>query len=114
MPRNAHVSTLSSALSRRASAPSSLCSRRTPSRTSATRGRSNRCGSTETGCRALVTESTQRAEVAAAIQALQASGEAIAVFASGLSPTDAPWKPAADRWSTLEVLNHLADEEVED
>ena len=32
----------------------------------------------------------------------------------GLSEDQARWKPAADRWSQLEVINHLLDEERED
>lgn len=39
------------------------------------------------------------------------------VFAGQLSNVDGPqshWKPEADTWSLLEVINHLADEEVED
>jgi hypothetical protein len=31
-----------------------------------------------------------------------------------LSEDQARWKPAADRWSLLEVVNHLCDEERED
>jgi len=32
----------------------------------------------------------------------------------GLSDEDARWKPAPDKWSVLEVINHMHDEEVED
>ncbi len=32
----------------------------------------------------------------------------------GVSAEEARWKPAADSWSILEVLNHLLDEEKED
>lgn len=32
----------------------------------------------------------------------------------GISPEHAKWKPAADKWSILEVVNHLYDEERED
>lgn len=32
----------------------------------------------------------------------------------GVSLEQAQWKPAADKWSMLEVLNHLYDEERED
>ena len=53
-------------------------------------------------------------EVTAAVASLAASGEAIRALASDLSPESARWKPAPDRWSILEVVNHLADEESED
>ncbi|HET9217352.1 MAG TPA: DinB family protein [Terriglobia bacterium] len=33
---------------------------------------------------------------------------------SGVSDEQARWKPSPDKWSLLEVTNHLADEEVED
>lgn len=33
---------------------------------------------------------------------------------SNVSRGQAQWRPAADKWSLLEVVNHLADEEVED
>lgn len=32
----------------------------------------------------------------------------------GITPPQARWKPSPDQWSILEVVNHLADEEVED
>lgn len=32
----------------------------------------------------------------------------------GLILERARWKPSADKWSILEIINHLADEEVED
>jgi hypothetical protein len=53
-------------------------------------------------------------EVAAAHTSLAATGNAIRSLASGLSPEAARWKPAPDKWSILEVINHLVDEEVED
>src|SRR6185436_18998454 len=31
-----------------------------------------------------------------------------------VQPLQAKWKPAADKWSLLEVINHVADEENED
>ncbi len=33
---------------------------------------------------------------------------------SGVSREDARWKPGAGDWSIVEIVNHLADEEVED
>ena len=33
---------------------------------------------------------------------------------SGLSLEQARWKPSLDKWSILEVVNHLYDEERED
>src|SRR5690606_33478745 len=32
----------------------------------------------------------------------------------GVAPEQARWKPEPEAWSILEVVNHLADEEVED
>ena len=32
----------------------------------------------------------------------------------GVRQTQATWKPSADKWSILEVINHVADEEVVD
>jgi hypothetical protein len=40
--------------------------------------------------------------------------EAIARLAEGIDGSQARWKPAADEWSILEVVNHLYDEEIED
>lgn len=39
---------------------------------------------------------------------------AIEALAGGVSAEQARWKPSPDDWSILEVINHLADEEVED
>jgi hypothetical protein len=33
---------------------------------------------------------------------------------NGVSERQARWKPSPEKWSLLEVVNHLADEEVED
>ena len=35
-------------------------------------------------------------------------------LAGGVGAEQARWKPAPERWSILEVLNHLYDEERED
>ena len=38
----------------------------------------------------------------------------ITALADGLPESDARWKPADGAWSILEIVTHLADEEVED
>jgi hypothetical protein len=40
--------------------------------------------------------------------------KAIHALTQGVSDEQASWKPAADSWSILEVINHLYDEERED
>lgn len=45
---------------------------------------------------------------------LEAQGQAICALICGLSTEAARWRPAPECWSVLEVLNHLADEEIED
>ncbi|HUE95244.1 MAG TPA: DinB family protein [Longimicrobiaceae bacterium] len=49
-----------------------------------------------------------------ATTSLATTGAAIRALVADLSTADARWKPAVDRWSILEVINHLVDEEVED
>jgi hypothetical protein len=39
---------------------------------------------------------------------------AIQHLVEGIDPEQARWKPNAESWSVLEVINHLADEERED
>jgi hypothetical protein len=51
---------------------------------------------------------------AALIQSLDRSGRVLSDFFAGLSPEEARWKPAPEKWSMLEVLNHLIDEERDD
>ena len=53
-------------------------------------------------------------DVAGAIRSLEATGAAMQALVADLSTADARWKPSFDRWSILEVVNHLVDEEVED
>jgi hypothetical protein len=48
------------------------------------------------------------------IAQLRRSGITIDEMVRGVTADDARWKPAEDRWSILEVVNHLADEEAED
>ena len=45
---------------------------------------------------------------------LAANGGAVAALAAGIDADQSRWKPSADAWSVLEVINHLADEELED
>lgn len=45
---------------------------------------------------------------------LRSSASAIVDLVEHTSPDQARWKPTPDRWSVLEVVCHLADEEVED
>ena len=48
------------------------------------------------------------------IDPLSADADVFRRLLGGLSADQARWKPAADRWSVLEVVNHLYDEERED
>jgi hypothetical protein len=48
------------------------------------------------------------------ISRLESSAAAFPAILGGTTPEQARWKPSADEWSLLEVINHLADEEVED
>jgi len=45
---------------------------------------------------------------------MKANAGAISVLATGVENGQARWKPELDQWSILEVVNHLADREVED
>ncbi len=45
---------------------------------------------------------------------LERTGRALGALMDGVDATEAEWKPKPDRWSLVEVANHLADEEVED
>lgn len=50
-----------------------------------------------------------------AIQAqLRAQAATIQALIADVTPEQARWKPDADAWSILEVINHLADEERHD
>lgn len=53
-------------------------------------------------------------EITRHIDRLVANAEVIRRLMSGVSAAQARWKPAPDRWSLLEVINHLHDEERED
>ena len=48
------------------------------------------------------------------IQALQKHGESILSLYAGITGEEVRWKPAPEKWSLLEILNHLCDEERED
>jgi hypothetical protein len=45
---------------------------------------------------------------------LEANGQVFGALVRGVPEEQARWKPAPDQWSILEVVNHLADEEVDD
>jgi len=47
-------------------------------------------------------------------EAMVENAEWIRRMIEGMPPAQARWKPDPDTWSALEVINHLADEEVED
>jgi hypothetical protein len=49
-----------------------------------------------------------------AIARLASNAEAFAALLAAVSDEQARWKPSAGKWSLLEVINHLADEERED
>jgi hypothetical protein len=49
-----------------------------------------------------------------AITQLSYQASAIIALASDLTEEQARWKPDAENWSVLEVLNHLVDEEILD
>ena len=48
------------------------------------------------------------------IDFLERFGLVLPVVVKDVSPDDAHWKPADGAWSVLEIVNHLADEEIED
>jgi hypothetical protein len=48
------------------------------------------------------------------IDRMRANADAIAALARDVNEAQARWKPSADAWSLLEVVNHLYDEERED
>jgi hypothetical protein len=48
------------------------------------------------------------------IARLARQAETIQRLVRGVTDEQARWKPASDQWSMLEVINHLADEEIED
>ena len=52
--------------------------------------------------------------IEAMISPLEASGRSIAAAYEGLDEESARWRPGPARWSLLEILCHLLDEERED
>ena len=48
------------------------------------------------------------------IRSLEGTGRAIPSLIAAVSDEDARWKPADGAWSILEIVSHLADEEVDD
>ena len=48
------------------------------------------------------------------INQMAANAQRVRVLVEGVSDEQARWKPDADSWSILEVVNHLYDEERED
>lgn len=51
---------------------------------------------------------------AAASRRLEANARVFRALVDGVSAEQARWKPEPDKWSILEVVNHLADEEADD
>ncbi|MCH8165404.1 MAG: DinB family protein [Planctomycetes bacterium] len=48
------------------------------------------------------------------IDSLERFAEILPAVVRGVTTEDARWKPADGAWSILEIVTHLADEEVED
>lgn len=53
-------------------------------------------------------------KVEALIERMESFGAALPAIVARVSKSDARWKPTPKDWSILEIVNHLADEEVED
>ncbi|MHC4992905.1 MAG: DinB family protein, partial [Planctomycetota bacterium] len=51
---------------------------------------------------------------AALVDALERFGATLPVLVRDVSTGDARWRPPDGAWSILEIVTHLADEEVED
>lgn len=58
--------------------------------------------------------SQERFDAAPHIARMALTAPALHGLLAELSPDDARWKPRPEDWSILEIINHLADEEVED
>jgi len=55
-----------------------------------------------------------RLDVQALIARLRANADVIGALVRGVGAEQARWKPEPAKWSILEVVTHLADEEAED
>lgn len=53
-------------------------------------------------------------DLKAIVAGLTANARVLAAQVAGVGDTQARWKPEPAKWSILEVVTHLADEEVED
>ena len=53
-------------------------------------------------------------DATALIDRLERFADVLPEVVGGLSPEDARWRPDENSWSILEIVTHLADEEVED
>jgi len=53
-------------------------------------------------------------DVAAIVTSLRANARVLAAQVADVTDAQARWRPHPDKWSILEVVTHLADEEVED
>jgi len=53
-------------------------------------------------------------ELESMVGRLRANAEALSALAVGVDERQARWRPEPAKWSVLEVVCHLADEEVED
>ena len=48
------------------------------------------------------------------VERMSANRDVFAALVRGVSDSQARWKPAPEKWSLVEVVNHLHDEERED
>ena len=53
-------------------------------------------------------------ELEQCVATMQRNAQRIAALVAGVPDEQARWKPDAESWSILEVVNHLLDEERED
>jgi hypothetical protein len=57
---------------------------------------------------------TPHVDLSSVVRRLRANADAVAAQVAGVGDDEARWKPEPTKWSILEVVTHLADEEVED
>jgi len=48
------------------------------------------------------------------VDRLEANGATFAGLVKGVDDAQAVWRPSPEKWSLIEVINHVADEETED